>query len=48
MNKILAIVKKELFRFLTDKKLMMTTVLLPGLMIYGIYSFMGDGMEKMM
>lgn len=48
MNKILAIVKKELFRFLTDKKLMMTTVLLPGLMIYGIYSFMGDGMENML
>ena len=48
MNKIIAIVKKELFRFLTDKKLMLTTVLLPGLMIYGIYSFMGDGMANMM
>ncbi|MBQ7888707.1 MAG: ABC transporter permease [Erysipelotrichaceae bacterium] len=48
MNKILAIVKKELFRFLTDKKLMLTTVLLPGLMIYGIYSFMGDGMANML
>lgn len=48
MNKIIAIVKKELFRFLTDKKLMLTTVLLPGLMIYGIYSFMGDGMANML
>ncbi|MBP3398369.1 MAG: ABC transporter permease [Erysipelotrichaceae bacterium] len=48
MNKIIEIVKKELFRFLTDKKLMLTTVLLPGLMIYGIYSFMGDGMANMM
>lgn len=47
MNKIWAIVKKELFRFLTDKKLMLTTVLLPGLMIYGIYSFMGEGMANM-
>lgn len=47
MNKIFAIVKKELFRFLTDKKLMLTTVLLPGLMIYGIYTFMGDGMANM-
>ncbi len=47
MNKILAIVKKELFRFLTDKKLMLTTVFLPGLMIYGIYSFMGEGMANM-
>ena len=47
MNKILAIVKKELFRFLTDKKLMLTSVFLPGLMIYGIYSFMGEGMANM-
>ncbi len=47
MNKIWAIVKKELYRFLSDKKLMLTTVLLPGLMIYGIYSFMGDGMANM-
>ena len=47
MNKIAAIVKKELFRFLTDKKLMLTTVFLPGLMIYAIYSFMGDGMMNM-
>ena len=47
MHNILSIVKKELYRFLTDKKLMLTTVLLPGLMIYGIYSFMGEGMMKM-
>ena len=30
MHNILSIVKKELYRFLTDKKLMLTTVLLPG------------------
>ena len=47
MHNILSIVKKELYRFLTDKKLMLTTVLLPGLMIYGIYSFMGEGMMNM-
>ena len=47
MSKIFAIVRKELFRFLTDKKLMLTTVILPGLMIYAIYSFMGDGMMNM-
>ena len=47
MRNILSIVKKELYRFLTDKKLMLTTVLLPGLMIYGIYSFMGEGMMNM-
>ena len=47
MHNILSIVKKELYRFLTDKKLMLTTVLLPGLMIYGIYSFMGKGMMNM-
>ena len=47
MHNILSIVKKELYRFLTDKKLMLTTVLLPGLMIYGIYSFMGEDMMNM-
>ncbi len=47
MHNMLSIVKKELYRFLTDKKLMLTTVLLPGLMIYGIYSFMGEGMMNM-
>ena len=47
MHNILSIVKKELYRFLTDKKLMLTTVLLPGCMIYGIYSFMGEGMMNM-
>lgn len=35
------IIKKELSRFFTDRKLLLTTVILPGLMIYIIYSLMG-------
>lgn len=35
------IIKKELARFFTDRKLLLTTVILPGLMIYIIYTLMG-------
>lgn len=43
-NNMLTIIKKELARFFGDKRMVLTTVLLPGLMIYALYSFMGDGM----
>lgn len=39
---LLTIIKKELFRFFGDKR-MLLTALLPGLMIYAMYSFMGEG-----
>ncbi len=45
-NSILTIMKKELARFFGDKRMVFTTILLPGLMIYIIYSFMGDGMME--
>lgn len=35
------IMKKELSRFFTDRKLLVTTVIMPGLMIYIIYTLMG-------
>ncbi len=35
------IIKKELSRFFMDKKLLLTTAILPGLMIYIIYTLMG-------
>ena len=40
MSKILIIVKKELLRILTDKRLCFTTIIMPGLMIF-IMSFAG-------
>lgn len=46
-NNIWTIMKKELARFFGDKRMVVTTILMPGLMIYIIYSFMGDGMMKM-
>ncbi len=36
--------KKELVRFFKDRRLCLTTIVLPGLMIYAIYSFMGDAL----
>ncbi len=41
MNKTMVIVKKELKRFFSDRKLVLQTVIFPGLMIYIMYSFMG-------
>lgn len=46
MNNILTIMKKELFRFFSDKRLLLTTILLPGLMIYIMYSFMGEAFSQ--
>ncbi|MBR6558261.1 MAG: ABC transporter permease [Clostridia bacterium] len=37
--------RKELARFFKDPRLVITTLLLPGLMIYAVYSFMGDGLS---
>lgn len=46
-NNILTIMKKELARFFGDKRMMLTTVFLPGIMIYVMYTFMGDALTKM-
>ena len=43
----LTIIKKEFARFFGDRQLLFTTVIMPGLLIYLIYSFMGMGMKKM-
>ena len=43
---IWTVMKKELTRFFKDKRLCLTTLLLPGLMIYVIYSFMGDALSS--
>lgn len=41
-SNLATIIKKELSRFFLDKKLLLTTVIMPGLMIYIIYSLMGS------
>ena len=48
MKNILAVIKKEFARFFKDKRMVITTLILPALMIYFLYSFMGDGMTNMM
>ena len=40
MKDIITVMKKELTRFLTDKR-MLVTLFLPGILIYVMYSFMG-------
>ncbi len=43
----LTIIKKEFARFFGDRQLLFTAVIMPGLLIYIIYSFMGSGIESM-
>ena len=43
---MLTIIRKEFARFFGDKRLVFTTVLMPGLLIYLIYSFIGEGLMK--
>ncbi len=43
----LTIIKKEFARFFGDRQLLFTTVIMPGLLIYIIYSLMGSGIQKM-
>ena len=41
-NNTWTIIKKECARFFGDRAMLLTTVIMPGLLIYLIYSFMGD------
>ena len=45
---IITILKKELKRFFSDKRMAFTTILLPGIMIFIMYNFMGDAFSDMM
>lgn len=40
----MTVVKKEFSRFFGDKRMVFSTLILPALMIYFLYSFMGDGL----
>lgn len=46
MNNILTVMKKELFRFFSDKRMLLSTIFLPGVMIYVMYSFMGEAFSQ--
>ena len=45
-NNVITIMKKEFARFFGDKRMVFTSVLLPGIIIYAMYSFMGQGMSE--
>lgn len=45
-NNIFTIMKKEFHRFFTDRRMVFTTIIMPGLMIFFLYSFMGDAMQS--
>ena len=46
-NTIITILKKELKRFFSDKRMAFSTVLMPGIMIFVLYNFMGDAINNM-
>lgn len=43
-SNLMTIIKKELARFFGDKRMAFTTILMPGLMIYILYNFMGSSL----
>jgi sodium transport system permease protein len=47
MKNILTIFKKEFARVIRDRRLVLTIMILPGLMIYGMYSLMGNMLTDM-
>lgn len=47
-NAALSIFKKEMVRFFGDKRLVFTTIIMPGLLIFLIYSLMGQTLMSML
>ena len=45
-SNMMAVIKKEFTRFFTDKRMVLTTLIMPGLMIYLLYSVMGEGLSS--
>jgi sodium transport system permease protein len=43
---MMTIIKKELSRFFGDRRLLFTTMILPGLMIYLVYTVMGSALSR--
>lgn len=46
MKNILTIFRKEFYRVITDKRLIFTSIILPGLAIYIMYSFLGGVVQR--
>ena len=46
MRKFLCSIKKELKRLLTDKRIVLTSIILPGLILYAMYSIMGEAISS--
>ncbi len=46
MKNILTIIKKELDRVFRDKRLILTVMILPGLMLFGVYTFIGNAVQR--
>ena len=44
---VLTVLNKEFARFFGDKRMVVMTLLLPGILIYSVYSFMGTALEGM-
>jgi sodium transport system permease protein len=45
---LVTIIKKEFARFFTDRRMVLTTLLLPGLMIFAFYSLIGNSLSSML
>ena len=45
-NSIFTIVKKEFTRFFGDKRLVFTTILMPGIVVYVMYTLVGNIMKN--
>ncbi|MEG1528388.1 MAG: ABC transporter permease subunit [Clostridia bacterium] len=46
MKNILVIIKKEFTRFFCDRRLVLTTLILPALLIFAMYSLIGGAMDR--
>ncbi len=47
MKGIIAIIKKEFARFFLDRRMLLTTIIMPGLLIYIVYTLMGTFMTEL-
>ncbi len=45
-SNMVTVMKKEFTRFFTDSRMVLTTLLMPGIMIYLLYSVMGSGISS--
>jgi sodium transport system permease protein len=46
MKNAMIVFRKEFYRVISDKRLLVMSVLFPGIMIFGMYSLMGNVMKS--